>query len=95
MMIDSLGGVPLPGVMDMKIEKKEDVDGIKPIEESGDTSQPGVDIDQDNATRYRTERQKPEEVARVEGYNARGEPVSNYPPQDDITGESSAINVEV
>jgi len=95
MMIDALAGIPLPSVIDVKLEKKEGVDAPRPIEEPKSSPNPELDIQKDKVAKHRAEKENPQEEVRVEGYNSKGEPTWEDIPKDEEGSESPSINLQV
>ena len=95
MMIDALAGIPLPSVIDVKLEKKEGFDAPRPIEEPKSSPDPELNIQKEKISKHRAEKENPEEKERVEGYNAKGEPIWEDVQEDEEDGESPSINLQV
>ena len=95
MIIDSLAGIPLPGVLDIKSEKKAGLDVVRPIEGTGGSSESDLDIQRDKAAKHRATREKPEAETKVEEYNAKGKPISNYLQPDEASLNNPSISLEI
>ena len=95
MMIDALAGIPLPSVIDVKLEKKEGFDAPRPIEEPKSSPNPELNIQKDKVAKHRAEKEYPEEGTRVAGYNSKGEPTWKEIPEDEEDSENPSINMEV
>ena len=95
MMIDALAGIPLPSVIDVKLEKKEGVDVPRPIEEPKSSPNPELNIQRDKVAKHRAEKNNPEEEEIVEGYNSKGEPIYKEISQEEEGSENPSINLQV
>jgi hypothetical protein len=95
MMIDALAGIPLPGVIDVKLEKKEGFDAPRPIEEPKSSPDPELNIQKEKISKHRAEKENHAEKERVESYNAKGEPVWEDVQKDEEDSESPSINLQV
>ena len=95
MMIDALAGIPLPSVIDVKLEKKEGFDAPRPIEEPKSSPNPELNIQKEKIAKHRAEKENPEEELKAEGYNSRGEPIWGEIEKDEEDSENPSINMEV
>ena len=95
MMVDALAGIPLPSVIDVKLEKKEGVDATRPIEEPKSSPDPELNIQKEKIAKHRAEKENPEENVRAEGYNSKGELVWEDVLKDEEGSENPSINLEI
>jgi glutaredoxin len=73
MLLDSLNGVLPPQAMEVKVEKKKDPEETKPIEQSGESRHPQLELQQQNISKETKIKQVFKEEQRLmQIYNAKG-----------------------
>jgi len=96
MNIDSFSGAPPPPSLDIKLEKKSEVEEPRAIEESSENSDSKLDINRGNINKKRTTKYVVEgDDVVINIYDAKGDLVSKIPPGYVSNFEQESINLTV
>jgi hypothetical protein len=96
MNIDSFSGAPPPQSLDIKFEKKYEVEDPRAIEEPSENGDSKLDINRENINNKRTAEYIVEgDDVIINIYNAKGDLVLKIPSVDDSNFEQGSINLIV
>ena len=96
MNIDSFSGAPPPLSLDIKLEKKSEVEEPRAIEEPSENGDSKLDIDRENINKARTTRYIVEgDDVVINIYDAKGDLVRKIPPGYVSNFEQGSINLLV
>ncbi len=96
MNIDSFSGAPPPQSLDIKLEKKSEVEEPRAIEEPSEKGDSKLDFNRENINNKRTAEYIVEgDDVVINIYNAKGDLVRKIPPQNVGNFEPDSINLIV